>query len=93
MNENTEMTRENIFQKVVEILSETFDLRSDQITPDALLVQDLDLDSIDAVDLVVKLQQYTSRKIDPETFKQMRTIDDVVEALHRLAQDGGSQGT
>jgi acyl carrier protein len=85
------MTKEDIYRKVVEILTETFDLKKEQITPDALLVQDLDLDSIDAVDLVVKLQQYTNRKIDPETFKQVRTIDDVVEALHRLAAD--SQGS
>ncbi len=87
------MTRDDIYRKVVEILSETFDLRPEQVTRDALLVQDLDLDSIDAVDLLVKLQQYTNQKIDPETFKQVRTIDDVVEALHRLATDGGSQGT
>ena len=93
MSEHTEMTREQIFQKVVEILSDTFDLRREQITPQALLVQDLDLDSIDAVDLVVKLQQYTNRKIAPETFKKVRTINDVVEALLLLTHDGGSQGT
>ena len=88
-----EMEKEDIYQKVVEILSETFDLQREKITPNALLVQDLDLDSIDAVDLVVKLQQYTNKKIDPETFKQVRTIDDVVQALLKLANNGGSQGT
>jgi acyl carrier protein len=84
------MTKEDIYRKVVEILSETFDLPPEQITPDALLIQDLDLDSIDAVDLVVKLQQYTNKKINPETFKKVKTINDVVEAIHRLAGDGGS---
>jgi acyl carrier protein len=93
MSEHTTMEREDIYKKVVEILSETFDLQKEKITPKALLVQDLDLDSIDAVDLVVKLQQYTNKKIDPETFKQVRTIDDVVEALLQLANNGGSQGT
>ncbi len=78
------MTKEAVYGEVVHILSETFDLPPEQIKPEALLVQDLDLDSIDAVDLVVKLQQHTNRKIDPETFKQVRTIDDVVEAILRI---------
>ena len=85
------MTKEAIYQKVVQILTETFDLSPQQITPDAQLVQDLDLDSIDAVDLVVKLQQYTDRKINPEAFKQVRTVDDVVEAIHRIANDRAGQ--
>jgi acyl carrier protein len=87
------MNREDIYQKVVEILSETFDLQREQITQNALLVEELDLDSIDAVDLVVKLQQYANKKIDPETFKQVRTIGDVVEALFRISNSGDSQGT
>ena len=82
------MTKEAIYQKVAQILTETFELSPQQITPDAQLVQDLDLDSIDAVDLVVKLQQYTDRKIEPQTFKQVRTVDDVVEAIYRIANDG-----
>ena len=85
------MTKEAIYQKVIQILTETFELSPQQITPDAQLVQDLDLDSIDAVDLVVKLQQYTDRKIEPQTFKQVRTVDDVVEAIHRIANDGTGQ--
>ena len=87
------MKREDIYKKVVEILSETFDLQPQQITPSAQLVRDLDLDSIDAVDLVAKLQQYANMKIDPETFRQLQTIDDVVDAIFRLVSNGGSQGT
>jgi acyl carrier protein len=89
MSTHAETSRESIYGKVVDILSETFDLPTEQITPTAHLVQDLDLDSIDAVDLVVKLQQQTGRKIDPETFKQVRTVNDVVEAIYRIAADGG----
>lgn len=92
VSDRTTMEKKDIYQKVAEILSETFDLPQEKITPSAFLVQDLDLDSIDAVDLVVKLQQYTNKKIDPETFKQVRTIDDVVDAIYRLAYNGDSQG-
>ena len=93
MRERTVMQREEIYQKVVQILSETFDLRPEQITHGSHLVQDLDLDSIDAVDLVGKLQQYANKKIEPATFRQLQTINDVVDAIFRLMNDGGSQGT
>jgi acyl carrier protein len=50
----------------------------------ARLAEDLDLDSIDAVDLIVKLQELTSRKLNPEEFKSVRTIGDIVERVHEL---------
>lgn len=81
------MTRDDIYQKMAEIMVETFELKPEQIKPDALILQDLDLDSIDAVDLIVKLQQYTNKKIDPESFKAVRTIDDVVDAIYRLVEE------
>lgn len=81
------MTRDDIYQKMQQILVETFELRPEQIKPEALILQDLDLDSIDAVDLIVKLQQYTNKKIDPEAFKAVRTIDDVVDAIYNLVQE------
>lgn len=86
------MTRENIYEKMQQILVETFELKPEQIKPDALILQDLDLDSIDAVDLIVKLQQYTNKKIDPEAFKAVRTIDDVVDAIYKLVQETDGAG-
>jgi acyl carrier protein len=63
-------------------LQELFDLPPERLTPDARLVQDLDLDSIDAVDLVVKLQLYTGKKMSPAEFKTVRTISDVVDKIY-----------
>ena len=51
---------------------------------DAKLFEELDLDSIDAVDLIVRLQQFTGKKVDPESFKQIRTLGDVVRAVDAL---------
>ena len=48
------------------------------------LYEDLDLDSIDAVDLVVKLQQFTSRKFKPEEFRNVRTVGDIVDCVCSL---------
>ena len=81
------MTREAIYEKMLEILEDTFELSRDQIKPDSLIMKDLDLDSIDAVDLIVKLQQFTNRKIAPEAFKQVRTINDVVDTIYKLVQE------
>lgn len=84
------MTRDDIFNKVAEILNETFEIPMDEIQPETLIMEDLDLDSIDAVDLIVKLQAYTDKKIDPEVFKAVRTVDDVVAAIYTLMQEADS---
>lgn len=58
-----------------------------EITLDAQLYQDLELDSIDAIDLVVHLQKLTGKKIKPEEFKTVRSVADVVDAVERLLAD------
>jgi acyl carrier protein len=63
-------------------LQDMFEVPVDKITLGARLFDDLDLDSIDAVDLVVKLQEYTGKKIAPAEFKSVRTIGDVVEQVY-----------
>ncbi len=77
-------TREEIYTKLLEILVEDFEISKDIITPNANLFEDLELDSIDAVDLAVKLQTFTNKKITPENFKEIRTVDDVVNAVEEL---------
>lgn len=77
-------TKEQIFNKLVEILNEEFDIDKALITSESNLFTDLDMDSIDAVDLAVRLQQYSEKRISPEEFKQIRTINDVVEAIYNI---------
>ena len=77
-------TKEQIFDKLTEILNEEFDIEKSLITHEANLFTDLDMDSIDAVDLAVRLQQYSEKRISPEEFKQIRTINDVVEAIYSI---------
>jgi acyl carrier protein len=78
------VTREEIFATLSEYLQEMFELPADKVTPDAKLFEDLDLDSIDAVDLVVRLQDLTGTKIKPDQFKTVRTVSDVVDRVHDL---------
>lgn len=74
-------SKEEIAEKLKEIMVNDFEIEEDLITPDADLFKDLEFDSIDAVDLAVKLQQYTGKRIQPQDFKEIRTFSDVVNAV------------
>lgn len=78
------MSKDEIFVKLREILVSVFELEESEITPEALLGDDLDLDSIDAIDLVVKMKEFTPEgkpAIDASIFKEVKTVQDVVDAL------------
>jgi acyl carrier protein len=80
----TSKTREEILEHLRVVLSDLFELKPEQIVPEARLYEDLDLDSIDAVDLFLVLKEITGRKIQPQAFKDVRTISDVVDAIQKL---------
>ena len=77
-------SKEQIFNKLAEILEDEFEIEKDAIVEEANLFADLDLDSIDAVDLAVRLQQFTEKRLSPEGFKQIKTVSDVVNAVYSL---------
>ena len=81
------MTKDDIFNKIKEILAGEFEIPAEDITPDALLNADLDLDSIDAIDLIVKLRDFIPGKIDPEIFNSVKTIQDVVDKIYPYAEN------
>jgi acyl carrier protein len=72
------LDRDQIFKKVVEILSDSFELEPSNIKLESTLYEDLDLDSIDAVDIFVQLRDLTGRRPDPEKAKQIRTVEELV---------------
>ncbi|MEI6859754.1 MAG: acyl carrier protein [Shewanella sp.] len=80
-------SREQILHALTRILVDDFEVDEADISASASLYEELDLDSIDAVDLVIKLQQITGKKIKPEEFKAVRTVDDVVSAIEGLVTD------
>lgn len=80
------MDKQQIYQEIKAIIVKLFEVDADDITMDAKLYEDLELDSIDAVDLVVHLQKMTGEKINPEMFKSVRTVEDVVNAIDQLLQ-------
>jgi len=78
------MNDEQILGRLKEILEEAFEISPERVVPEASLFEELDLDSIDAVDLAIKLQQMTGKRIKPEDFKTVRTVGDVISTVKRL---------
>ena len=79
-------TRDEVLEQIKSALVDLFEIVPDRITPSARLNEDLEIDSIDAVDLMDRLRRQTGRKIAAEDFRSVRTVDDLVAAVHALVQ-------
>jgi acyl carrier protein len=79
-------TREAIFITLRDAMVELFELDAERVSLESNLYQDLEIDSIDAVDLIDHIKRQTGKKIAAEEFKSVRTVSDVVEAVYRLVQ-------
>lgn len=79
-------SKEQIYDELKSILTDELEVKEDLIKPEADLFGDLDLDSIDAVDIAVRMQRYTDKKLSPEEFKKIKTVNDVVDAVYALLQ-------
>ncbi|WNW13027.1 acyl carrier protein [Pseudomonas sp. DTU_2021_1001937_2_SI_NGA_ILE_001] len=77
-------TRDDIFETLRTALVELFEIEPERVTLEANLYQDLEIDSIDAVDLIDHIKRKTGKKIAAEEFKSVRTVNDVVEAVYRM---------
>ena len=82
--------RADILNHLKSLLESLFEVEPDTVSEDSLLYEDLDLDSIDAVDLMVHLKDYTGRKVDPQVFKDVKTVGDVVTAVEALFDESAA---
>ncbi|MBR2838581.1 MAG: acyl carrier protein [Kiritimatiellae bacterium] len=80
-------TKEDVLKAICDVLEAEFECDAAKLTADARLFEDLDLDSIDAVDLVVRLQQQTGLKVKADDFKTIHTLGDVADVIVRLAAE------
>jgi acyl carrier protein len=79
--------RDAIFSELRATLVELFELDPERITPDARLYDELEIDSIDAIDLMDRLRKQTGRKIDSDRFRSVRTVSDLVDTIHQLLNE------
>jgi acyl carrier protein len=77
-------SNEEIYVQLVDILEELFEVDPAKVSIDSQLYDDLDIDSIDAVDMMVRLKEITGKRLDPENFKDVRTVGDCVDAISEL---------
>lgn len=79
-----DISDEDILARLRQVLHDTFEIEPARVTPSAHLFTDLELDSIDAVDLAIQVQDMTGTRIKPEDFKSVRTVSDVVATVKTL---------
>lgn len=77
-------TYEEVLDRIRTTLVELFALPPQAIRPQARLFDDLQIDSIDVVDLMDEVQKYTGRKVTPEDFRSVRTVSDLAAVMQRL---------
>ena len=75
-------TREEIFEQIREILMQEFELRADEVLPTSHLIDDLDLDSIDAIDMAVKLEEIAGVEVEEKQLRGLRVVQDVVDLVY-----------
>ena len=78
------LTEQEVLAKLREWMEELFEIEPEAIQLTAHLQTDLDVDSIDAIDLVVKIKELTGKQVNPEDFKSVRTVQDVVTVIQNM---------
>ena len=78
------MTEQEIYRLLRDTLIELFEIEPERITPYTNLYEDLDIDSIDAIDLIDRIKRETGRKLQAEDFRNVRTVNDVVQAVLKI---------
>jgi acyl carrier protein len=79
-----EMNKSEIYEAVKQLLIEKFEIKGDLISPEKLLNDDLELDSLDAVDLLLYIEDRLDRRPDPALFRNAMSVQDLVDILHPL---------
>lgn len=72
-------SRDEVFAKIAEILSDSFELDQAKIQKTSTLYDELDLDSIDAIDIFTQLRELTGRRPDPADARNVRTVDELID--------------
>lgn len=81
------MTKEEILEGLRDMMVELFEFEREDIQLEAHVVNDLDLDSIDAIDMAVRLQEIVGRKVEESELKSIQTVSDIVDFVYALLNE------
>lgn len=79
-------SKDEILSIVRDILVREFEFEPDAIKLESHLVDELDLDSIDAIDLAVRLEQKSGHAFDEEELRALQTVGDIVDLVYGKLQ-------
>lgn len=68
----------NLLDELTSVLASEFEIDPALVTPDADLFEDLDVDSIDAIDILARLRELTGKELSADSLKSVRTVGDVL---------------
>jgi len=83
-------SKQDVSDHINKVLIDLFEIEEDKLVPEAQLQEDLDLDSIDTVDLLIELKKFVPEEIDADRFIDARTLGDVVEVVHEISAKSDS---
>lgn len=80
---------QEIYDYLKKSLIELFEIPVDKIKPEAKLYEDLEIDSIDAIDMIDTLKKYSGHRMSPNDFKEVRNIEDIVRVVAKQLENVG----
>ena len=87
------MTEREIIGAINGVFEEYFEVERERLLPEAHIFEDLELDSLDIVDLVVAMQdKFKVRIRDDERIRSIRTLGDVYQFVFTLKGEGVAPG-
>ena len=81
------LSQDQVLNHLREWMQELFEIEAEDVQLESNLATDLDVDSIDAIDLVVKIKALTGKQVNPEDFKSVRTVQDVVTVIQNMTAE------
>ena len=78
------MSKDEIYARIRATLVEGFELPEERVTMEARLMDDLELDSIDAIDMAVQIQEMTGVRVEEEQLRKLKTVGDTVHLVEQL---------
>ena len=85
------MEKADVIEKINHTFIENFEIEPERLTKDSKLFEDLELDSLDAVDMIVHMEQDLGIKVDIQKFSTVRTLDDVYQMAYELYSEKNLQ--
>ena len=78
---------DKIIEIINQVLEEEFEIEAELLKPEALLYEDIGLDSLDAVDLIVMVDKELGVRIEEEEARALRTLEDVYRTIDELLKE------